>query len=64
MAGLGGVTGRNVFISNGTTPIAGVWDESDMATGRGRLVVLMDINWRSTGSRTPFAVNVHEFLTR
>jgi hypothetical protein len=64
MAGLGGVTGRNVFISNGSTPIAGVWDESDMATGRGRLVVLMDIDWLKVASRTQYAVNVHEFLTR
>src|SRR5690606_8623655 len=30
MAGLGGVTGRNVFISNGSRAVAGVWDESDM----------------------------------
>ncbi|MCZ7627789.1 MAG: hypothetical protein M5U19_01195 [Microthrixaceae bacterium] len=64
MAGLGGVTGRNVFISNGSRAVAGVWDESDMATGRGRLVVLMDIDWLKGSSRSQYAINVYEFLNR
>jgi hypothetical protein len=63
MAGLGGVTARNVFISNGSIPVAGVWDESDMNSGRGRLVVLMDIDWLGTASRTQYSINVYEFLT-
>jgi hypothetical protein len=62
MDGLGGVTGRNVFISNGSVPIAGVWDESDMVSGRGRLVVLMDIDWLGQVSRSSYSVNVREFL--
>jgi lysophospholipase L1-like esterase len=64
MAGLGGVSARNVFISNGATPIAGVWDESDMASGRGRLVVLMDIDWLKESTRSSYVVNVREFLSR
>jgi hypothetical protein len=63
MAGLGGVTARNVFISNGSIPVAGVWDGSDMNSGRGRLVVLMDIDWLGTASRTQYSINVYEFLT-
>jgi lysophospholipase L1-like esterase len=64
MAGLGGVAGRNVFVSNGTVPVAGVWDESDMANGRGRLVILMDIDWLKESNRSQYAVNVYEFLAR
>ena len=64
MAGLGGVTGRNVFVSNGSIPVAGVWDESDMVSGQGRMVVLMDIDWLGNDSRTQWAVNVREFLSR
>jgi hypothetical protein len=63
MAGLGGVTDRNVFISNGTIPVAGVWDETDMVSGRGRLVVLMDVNWLDTASRSQYSVNVFQFLS-
>ncbi|MCX6526138.1 MAG: SGNH/GDSL hydrolase family protein [Actinobacteria bacterium] len=63
MAGLGGVTDRNVFVSNGTIPVAGVWDETDMVSGRGRLVVIMDVNWLNTASRSQYSVNVLEFLS-
>lgn len=62
MDGLGNVQGRNVFVSNGTVPVAGVWDESDMVTGRGRLVILMDIDWLKRADRSQYAVNVFEFL--
>lgn len=64
MSGLGNVTGRNVFISNGVTPVAGVWDETDMVTGKGRIVILMDIDWLKQPNRSQYVINVHEFLTR
>lgn len=64
MAGLGNVTGRNVFVSNGAIPVAGVWDEQDMANGKGRLVILMDIDWLQNSNRSQYAINVFEFLAR
>lgn len=62
MAGLGNVTGRNVLVSNGVTPVAGVWDETDMTTGKGRIVILMDIDWLKESNRSQYVINVHEFL--
>ena len=64
MAGLGGVAGRNVLASNGSIPVAGVWDESDMVSGQGRLVVVMDIDWLRFSKRTELVANVQMFLVR
>jgi len=64
MAGLGGVDGRNVLVTDGTTTFGGVWDSADMANGRGRLVVLMDIDWLKVAERSSYVVNVREFLSR
>jgi len=43
--------------------VAAVWTESDMTTGKGRIALLMDIDWLGTSSRTQFSVNVYEFLS-
>lgn len=64
MAGIGNVDSRNVFISNGSVPVAAVWDESDMRTSTGRIVILMDIDWLKVPNRSQYVINVHDFLSK
>ena len=59
---LGGVASRNVFATNGSTPVAAVWDESDMKSGQGRAVILMDIDWLGDPARSPIMQNIQNFL--
>ena len=69
IAGIGDVTSRNVLASNGQTALAGVFDESDMANGRGRLVIYMDYDWLVEGSpeetaRLSVMENIQDFLEK
>ena len=70
--GIGGVVSPNVFTSTnfGGVPTAtgAVWDGSDLTSGRGRLAILMDINWLETetpwnqSTATQIGVNLERFL--
>lgn len=64
--GIGGIGGRNVLIRTGDTPTGGVWSEQDMQNGRGRVTVIMDVNWLLDGkdtTETRLAVeNIAQFL--
>jgi hypothetical protein len=62
MAGIRGVSSANVFASSDTTPVGAVFDESDMADSRGRVAILMDIDWLEAEERTPIIENVQNFL--
>jgi hypothetical protein len=62
MAGIGGVSAPNVFASNGTTPVGAIFNEGDMADGRGRIAILMDIDWLLSSERTPIIENIQNFL--
>jgi hypothetical protein len=64
MAGIGGVSAANVFASSATTPVGAIFDESDMIDGRGRVAILMDIDWLQVEERTPIIENVQNFLER
>lgn len=64
MAGLGNVSSRNVFASNGTTPVGAVWSERDMKSGKGRIALLMDIDWLGYSSRATTIENIQNFLVR
>ena len=47
--GMGGLAAANVLVSaNNGTPVGAVFDESNMASGAGRLTILMDVNWMSS----------------
>lgn len=61
ISGIGPLDGRNVLGSNGQTAAAAVFDERDMAGGRGRLVIYMDLGWQNTEYREAFE-NVANFL--
>lgn len=43
--GISGVNARNVFLQTKATTVGAAWDEDDMAAGRGRVVLVMDVNW-------------------
>ena len=45
ISGIGGPTSPNVLASNGTTPVAAVFDEGDMESGDGRLLIYMNLDW-------------------
>jgi hypothetical protein len=62
MAGLVGVAGANVLASSASVVVGGVWDESDMASGKGRVAVLMDIDWLNDSARGPIIENLANFL--
>jgi hypothetical protein len=68
IAGIGDVNGRNVLANNEGTALAGVFDESDMTNGRGRLVIYMDINWLTHGQPNPTRMavieNIADFLEK
>ena len=71
IAGIGDATSRNVLASDGQTALAGVFDESDMANGRGRLVIYMDYDWLVLGeqeeeapARLAVMQNIQDFLAK
>jgi hypothetical protein len=69
IAGIGDVTSRNVLASDGQTALAGVFDESDMANGRGRLVIYMDYDWLvldepEETARLAVMENIQDFLDK
>jgi hypothetical protein len=49
-------------VGEGTVTVGGVAGPSDMLTGVGRVVVLMDIDWLAYASRTPIVENIQTFL--
>lgn len=64
MAGIGGIDDQNVFASNGQIAVGAVFDERDMITGMGRVVILMDIDWLTSPGRAPIIENIQNFLLR
>ncbi|MFJ4261362.1 Ig domain-containing protein [Paenarthrobacter nicotinovorans] len=64
ISGMAGVDARNVFARNDTVAVGGVWAEGDMKNGRGRVVVLMDINYLASDNRTPILQNIQHFLSK
>jgi GDSL-like Lipase/Acylhydrolase family len=69
IGGIGDVTSRNVLASDGQTALAGVFDESDMANGRGRLVIYMDWDWLvkdepEEAARLAIVQNIQDFLAK
>lgn len=60
--GIGNIAARNVFASSSTTPVAGVWDEQDMSTGKGRVALMMDIDYLNNDRRTQILTNIATFL--
>jgi hypothetical protein len=63
MAGIGGVSGRNVLASSADTPVGAVWSEHDLAAGVGRIALLMDIDWLNDSERAPIVENLANFLS-
>jgi hypothetical protein len=63
ISGMAGVDARNVFARSDSIVVGGVWAESDMKTKRGRVVVLMDINYLEFDPRAPIIQNVQHFLS-
>jgi len=57
-----GVNGRNVFATSGTETVGAVWDETDMRSGRGRVAVLMDIDWLKRAERRRVIENIQNYL--
>lgn len=62
MDGLGGVSSANVFASNGQVPVGAAWTDADMQTGRGRIALLMDIDWLGYAARRRIIENIQNFL--
>jgi hypothetical protein len=63
IASLRGVSGRNAFATSESVVVGGVWDETDMTSGKGRLALLMDIDWLNFDSRKDIIENVANFLS-
>jgi hypothetical protein len=69
IAGIGDPSSRNVLASDGQTALGGVFDESDMANGRGRLVIYMDWTWlqdeeADETARLAVVGNIQDFLAK
>ncbi|MBB1512571.1 hypothetical protein H5399_08140 [Tessaracoccus sp. MC1627] len=62
-ASISGVSGRNVLASSASIVVGGVWDELDMQSGKGRVALLMDIDWLGAESRKPIIENLANFLS-
>lgn len=62
MSGIGGVQASNVLASSSTTPVGAVWPEKDMVAGKGRVALLMDIDWLGDSERLPIIENLANFL--
>ncbi|MDP1857094.1 MAG: hypothetical protein Q8K82_00405 [Gemmatimonadaceae bacterium] len=63
MEGIGDVNSRNVFASNGAIAVGAIWPEADMKDGKGRIALLMDIDWLGDPDRVPIISNLENFLT-
>lgn len=66
--GITGVSGANILVTaqpTGTT-VGAIWSDADMASGNGRMTILMDVNWASGASSTvrPLVENLATFLAR
>jgi Ca2+-binding RTX toxin-like protein len=57
-----GVNARNVFATSGTETVGAVWDETDMRSGRGRVALLMDIDWLKRDERRRVIENIQNYL--
>ena len=67
IAGIGSIEEPNVLGSNGETAVGGVFDEGDMKSGKGRVVLYMDIDWLATasrGTRLHVIENIQDFLEK
>lgn len=64
MAGLGGIASRNVFATSADTPVGAIFDESDMQSGKGRIALLMDIDWLGDAARGEIIENIQNFLDK
>ncbi len=66
ISGIGPMGSPNVLASDGHTATAAVFDESDMVSRRGRLVIYMDSNWlggtASTKAHLAAVDNIANFL--
>lgn len=62
--GIGNVSAPNVFASNGSVAVGAAWSDKDMLSGRGRLALLMDVDWLGSSDRTPIIENIQRFLSR
>lgn len=61
--GIGGVNSANVLAQNSTTAVGAVWPEKDMTAGKGRIALLMDIDWLNDAERLPIVENLANFLS-
>lgn len=57
-----GVNARNVFATSGTETVGAVWDDTDMRSGRGRVALLMDIDWLKRDERRRVIENIQNYL--
>ena len=69
LAGAGCIAGAasaNQVLSAAGAVVAAAWRDSDMAGGKGRIVVVMDSNWAGTGDpwTDEWVVNLEHFLGR
>ncbi|WP_206524227.1 Ig-like domain-containing protein [Lujinxingia sediminis] len=61
--GISQVPEENIFLrSAGNTPVGAAWTASDMVRGKGRAVVLMDVDWFRRSGANAFIENVQTFL--
>lgn len=62
--GILGVSGDNIFTTNGAGGINGaIFNESDLIGGAGRLTLLMDVNWFGSGGQRALTIeNIQTFL--
>jgi len=44
---ISGISNGNILATIGDSIVAGVWNESDLMGGAGRIVLMMDVNWLS-----------------
>ena len=65
VSGIGSLPDANLLATmiRNEIPVAGAWDCSDLVGGRGRITLLMDVNWlRSDPSRLLAIENIQTFL--
>lgn len=65
ISGLGGVSADNIFATSTSTGgvVAAAWDMDDLIADSGRMVLMMDVNWLSSGqSQLDTLENIEVFL--
>jgi len=63
MGGLGEISNPNILVTGGNgVPVGGVWNCGDLVSGKGRVTLLMDINWFTDSGRIPVIENIQNFL--